>query len=94
MCVCVQVRGLQAQLADAKQAVQDQTSQATALQARLDAANDNAAKQQQEHSKLQVLHLVKISSVHGSITPMAGPEALFEQFLGDSLATAKWVLND
>lgn len=45
---------MQNQLADAKQEVQEQAAEVQALQSRLDAANDKAAKQQEIHSGLQV----------------------------------------
>ena len=54
----VQVRAVQAQLADARQELQDQAAEAQALQSRLDAANKTASQKAQEHSSLQVPHLM------------------------------------
>ena len=45
---------MQAQLADARQEVQDQAAQAKALQSRLETANQKGTKQDQERSNLQV----------------------------------------
>lgn len=50
----MQVRGLQAQLADARQQQKEQNVDKAALQARLQAANDQATAHDAEKSKLQV----------------------------------------
>ena len=50
----LQVRGLQAQLADARQQQKEQAADKAALQARLQAANDQATAHDAESSKLQV----------------------------------------
>lgn len=52
----VQIRGLQAQLADARQEQKQQAADRAALQARLESANTNAAAQDTEKSKLQASH--------------------------------------
>ena len=62
MCVAeavtgVQVRGLQAQLADARQQHKEQTADKAALQARLQAANDQATAHDAQKTKLQVSNL-------------------------------------
>lgn len=48
-----QIRGLQAQLADARQKQKEQAADKAALQARLQAANDKSAAQDAEKGKLQ-----------------------------------------
>ncbi len=49
----MQIRGLQAQLADARQEQKEQAADKAALQARLQAANDKSAAQDTEKGKLQ-----------------------------------------
>ncbi len=49
----MQIRGLQAQLADARQEQKEQAADKAALQARLQAANDKSAAQDAEKGKLQ-----------------------------------------
>jgi len=51
--VMMQIRGLQAQLADARQEQKEQAADKAALQARLQAANDKSAAQDTEKGKLQ-----------------------------------------
>ncbi len=53
VCVMMQIRGLQAQLADARQEQKAQAADKAALQARLQAANDKSAAQDAEKGKLQ-----------------------------------------
>ena len=50
----VQIRGLQAQLADARQEQKEQAADTAAVQARLEAANVKSAAQDVETGKLQV----------------------------------------
>lgn len=50
----LQLRGLQAQLADARQQQKEQAADKAGLQARLQAANDQATAHDAENSKLQV----------------------------------------
>lgn len=57
----LQLRGLQAQLADARQQQKEQAADKAALQARLQAANNQAIAHDAETSKLQV------SSLHADI---------------------------
>lgn len=52
--VVVQMRGLQAQLADARQEQKEQAADTAAVQARLEAANVKSAAQDVETGKLQV----------------------------------------
>ncbi len=52
-CVVMQIRGLQAQLADARQEQKEQAADKAALQARLQAANDKSTAQDAEKGKLQ-----------------------------------------
>ena len=52
--VVMQIRGLQAQLADARQEQKEQEADKSAVQARLEAANVKSAAQDEETGKLQV----------------------------------------
>ncbi len=54
----MQIRGLQAQLADARQEQKEQAADKAALQARLQAANDKSAAQDAEKGKLQASGLL------------------------------------
>lgn len=71
----LQVRGLQAQLADARQQQKEQASDKAALQARLQAANNQATAHDADNSKLQV------DAVHALICLFCHPPHLVFQAL-------------